>query len=62
MLVLNVVGGVDISPLTKVSNIFLLSQLGEVTADILADIIQGNINSTGKLTNTLAKINDIWRW
>ena len=58
MLVLNVVGVVDISPLSQVSNILLLSQLGEVTGDILADIILGKVNPSGKLATTWAKIND----
>ena len=58
MLVLNVVGVVDISPVSQVSNILLLSQLGEVTGDILADIILGKVNPSGKLTTTWAKIDD----
>ena len=58
MLVLNVGGVVDISPLDKVSNILLLSQLGIVTGDILADIILGKTNPSGKLTTTWAKYED----
>ena len=58
ILVLNVVGVVDISPISQVSNILLLSQLGEVTGDILADIILGKVNPSGKLTTTWAKIDD----
>ena len=58
MLVLNVGGVVDLSPLDKVSNILLLSQLGIVTGDILADIILGKTNPSGKLTTTWAKYED----
>lgn len=58
MLVLNVGGVIDISPILEVSNILLLSQLGVVTSDILVDIILGNINPSGKLTTTWAKPED----
>ena len=58
MLVLNVGGVVDLSPVKEVSNILLLSQLGVVTGDILADIILGKSNPSGKLTTTWASIND----
>ena len=58
ILVLNVGGVVDLSPVSKVSNILLLSQLGVVTGDILADIILGKVNPSGKLTTTWAKIED----
>ena len=58
MLVLNVGGVVDLSPVKKVSNILLLSQLGVVTGDILADIILGKVNPSGKLATTWSKIND----
>ena len=58
MLVLNVGGVVDLSPVKEVSNILLLSQLGVVTGDILADIILGKVNPSGKLTTTWASIND----
>ena len=58
MLVLNVGGVVDLSPLKRVSNILLLSQLGIVTGDILADIILGKSNPSGKLTTTWAKYED----
>ena len=58
MLVLNVGGVVDISPVRKVSNILLLSQLGVVTGDILADIILGKVNPSGKLATTWSKIDD----
>ena len=52
MLVLNVCGFVDLSPIKEVSNILLLSQLGVVTGDILADIVLGKRNPSGKLATT----------
>ena len=52
MLVLNVGGVIDLSPVQEVSNILLLSQLGSVTGDILADIILGKTNPSGKLATT----------
>ena len=55
ILVLNVGGVVDLSPVNQVSNILLLSQLGIVTGDILADIILGKANPSGKLATTWAK-------
>jgi len=58
ILVLNVGGVVDLSPVSEVSNILLLSQLGVVTGDILSDIILGKVNPSGKLTTTWAKIDD----
>ena len=58
ILVLNVYGAIDISPVKEVSNILLLSQLGVVTGDILADIILGKTNPSGKLVTTWSKIED----
>ena len=58
MLVLNVGGVVDLSPVKDVSNILLLSQLGVVTGDILSDIILGKANPSGKLTTTWAAYKD----
>ncbi len=55
ILVLNVGGVIDLSPVNEVSNILLLSQLGIVTGDILADIILGKANPSGKLATTWAK-------
>ena len=55
ILVLNVGGVVDLSPVNEVPNILLLSQLGIVTGDILADIILGKANPSGKLATTWAK-------
>ena len=58
ILVLNVYGVIDINPVKEVSNILLLSQLGVVTGDILADIILGKTNPSGKLATTWSKIED----
>ena len=58
MLVLNVGGVVDLSPVKSVSNILLLSQLGASTGDVLADIILGKANPSGKLATTWAVFND----
>ena len=44
MLVLNVGGVVDLSPVKNVSNILLLSQLGIPTGDVLADRMLGKSN------------------
>ncbi|MCM1113862.1 MAG: glycoside hydrolase family 3 C-terminal domain-containing protein [Clostridium sp.] len=52
MLVLNTGGMVDLSPVKDVKNILLLSQLGGETGNILADILLGNSNPSGKLTAT----------
>ena len=58
MLVLNVGGVVDLTPVKDISNILYLSQLGVVTGDILADIILGKQNPSGKLATTWASIPD----
>ena len=58
LLVLNVPGVVDLSPVIKVRNILLLSLLGVVTGNILADIIIGKANPSGKLTTTWASTKD----
>ena len=60
MLVLNVGGVVDLSPVKEVSNILLLSQLGVVTGDILAYIILGKVNPSGKLATTWSEIKDYY--
>lgn len=53
MLVLNVGGPVDLSPVVgSVDNILLLSQLGAVTGVVLADILLGKADPSGKLTAT----------
>ncbi|MBQ3460182.1 MAG: glycoside hydrolase family 3 C-terminal domain-containing protein [Solobacterium sp.] len=59
LLVLNVGGPVDLSPvMDRVENILLLSQLGTVTGDVLADIILGKSFPSGKLTATWIKAED----
>ena len=58
MLVLNVGGVIDLSPVVNVSNILLLSQLGIFTGDILGDIILGKTNPSGKLATTWGKYSD----
>ncbi|MDD6551116.1 MAG: glycoside hydrolase family 3 N-terminal domain-containing protein [Lachnospiraceae bacterium] len=51
MLVLNVGGPVDLSPVADaVDNILLLSQLGAVTGVVLADILLGKTDPSGKLS------------
>lgn len=54
MLVLNVGGVVDLSPVMEVENILILSQLGVDCGKVLADIITGKQNPSGKLTTTWA--------
>ncbi len=58
MLVLNVCGVVDLSPVYNVKNIFLLSQLGVVTSSILVKVLLGEINPSGKLTDSWAKADE----
>ena len=52
LLVLNVGGVIDISPVMEVRNILLLSQLGGETGSILADLILGKSTPSGKLATT----------
>ena len=58
MLVLNVGGVIDLSPVINVKNILYISQLGVVTGDILPRILLGEVNPSGKLSTTWSKIND----
>lgn len=58
MLVLNVGGVVDLSPVMEVKNILILSQLGVCTGNILADILLGKQNPSGKLTTTWSRWDD----
>ena len=58
MLVLNVGGPVDLSPVKDVKNILLLSQLGAETGNVLADILLGKSYPSGKLTATWTAWND----
>ena len=52
MLVLNVGGPVDLSPVLEVGNILLLSQLGVETGCALADMLLGVTAPSGKLATT----------
>lgn len=56
MLVLNVGGMVDLSPVKDVKNILILGQLGTPTGDVLADILLGKSYPSGKLAMTWADI------
>ncbi len=58
LLVLNVGGVVDLSPLAEVENILLLSQLGVETGNILADLLLGKAYPSGKLSTTWAAWED----
>ena len=52
MLVLNVGGPVDLTPVLEVDNILLLSQLGALTGLAFTDILLGKKNPSGKLATT----------
>lgn len=56
VLVLNVGGMVNLEPVMEVKNILLLGQLGTPTGDVLADILTGASNPSGKLAMTWAPI------
>jgi len=58
LLVLNVGGPVDLSPVISVKNILVLSQLGVDTGTVLADVVLGKVNPSGKLTTTWSAVND----
>ncbi|MBQ3030537.1 MAG: glycoside hydrolase family 3 C-terminal domain-containing protein [Agathobacter sp.] len=59
MLVLNVGGVVDLSPVVdEVDNILLLSQTGIAIGDAFADVLLGKSYPSGKLTSTWAKWED----
>ena len=52
LLVLNVGGPVDLSPVMEVGNILLLSQLGAETGNVLADLMLGKSAPSGRLGTT----------
>lgn len=52
MLVLNVGGVMDLTPVMEVENILLMSQLGAVTGAALADVLTGKSVPSGKLAST----------
>ena len=56
VLVLNVGGMVNLEPVMEVKNILLLGQLGTPVGDVLADILTGKSNPSGKLAMTWAPI------
>ena len=58
MLVLNVGGPVDLTPVKEVSNILLLGQLGTETGAILGDLLLGKSQPSGKLSSTWAAWED----
>ncbi len=58
MLLLNVGGVVDLSPVQDVKNILILSQLGVETGFALADVLLGKQNPSGKLTTTWSAYED----
>jgi len=58
ILVLNVGGVVDLSPVQQVSNILYLSQLGVETGSVVADLLLGRAYPSGKLTTTWAAWGD----
>lgn len=56
VLILNIGGMVDLSPVASVKNILLLGQLGTPTGDVLADLLLGKSYPSGKLAMTWAPI------
>lgn len=58
ILVLNVGGVMDMSEIKAipgVNAVLLMSQLGNIGGDVLADVLLGKVNPSGKLTDTWAK-------
>lgn len=56
VLVLNVGGIIDLTPVEEVENVLLLGQLGQETGNVLADLLLGKSYPSGKLTTTWAPI------
>ena len=61
MLVVNAGGYVDLSPVSHVKNILILSQLGVESGHVLADILLGKAVPSGHLTKTWAKRSDAYQ-
>ncbi len=59
MLVLNVGGPVDLTPVAAVENVLLLGQLGVVTGWVLADLLLGRAYPSGKLASTWCAWDDM---
>ena len=58
LLVLNVGGPVDLSPVKDVANVLVLSQLGAATGDAFADVLLGRAYPSGHLATTWAAWED----
>lgn len=58
LLVLNTPGMIDLSPVSGVRNILLLSQPGAVVGDAFADVLLGKSFPSGKLTDTWMRWQD----
>lgn len=56
ILVLNIGGPIDLTPVMEVRNILLLGQLGAETGNVMADILLGKSFPSGKLTATWAPL------
>lgn len=57
IVVLNIGGLIDMSEIKAIhgiSAVLLLSQLGNISGDVLADVLTGKVNPSGKLTDTWA--------
>lgn len=61
MLVVNAGGYVDLSPVSHVKNILILSQLGVESGHVLADLLLGKAVPSGHLTKTWAKRSDTYQ-
>ena len=58
LLVLNVGSVIDLQGVEEVENVLLLSQLGVETGSVVADVLLGKADPSGKLTTTWAKGDD----
>ncbi|MCH5348684.1 MAG: glycoside hydrolase family 3 C-terminal domain-containing protein, partial [Oscillospiraceae bacterium] len=58
ILVLNIGGVIDMSEINEIpgiDSVVLMNQLGNIGGDVLADVLTGRVNPSGKLTDTWAK-------